>query len=29
VPWGHVFWHILIGFAIDGAYQDVFLYYWL
>jgi hypothetical protein len=27
VPWGHVFWHILIGFAIDGAYQDVFLYY--
>jgi len=27
VPWGHVFWHILIGFAIDSAYQDIYLLY--
>jgi intracellular septation protein A len=25
VPWGHVFWHILIGLAIDSAYQDIYL----
>ena len=27
VPWGHVFWHVLIGLAIDSAYQDIHLFY--
>lgn len=27
VPWGHVFWHVLIGLAIDSAYQDIYFLY--
>ena len=23
VPWGHVFWHVFAGFAIDSAYTDI------
>jgi hypothetical protein len=26
-PWGHVFWHLLITFALDSAYQDIYFLY--
>ncbi len=26
VPWGHVMWHLVASFAIDGAYQDMLIH---